>query len=377
MSRILEGVENIIVYIDDILMFAETLEDLHKTVSKVLEILKENNLTINTNKCEFDKTRISFLGHELDENGFNIDEAKIKDIRRFRPSSTVSELRSFLSLASFISPYIQGIADTASPLWAITSSNAWVWASEQQNDFDKLKEQIVNCRTSLGYFTEDQKTIIYTDASPNALGAVLVQQGNNQPPRVIATEADQQLQDVMHALETGVWPMDLRNFEILSGELSMRDGLLVKTGCAVIPENLWKKTLSIAHEGHPSTAKFKNILRQRVWWPGMSKAAEAWINSCSVCTTNGKPEKLTPMDRVFAPKSAWETIAVDFNGPYSKFDGVSILVIVDYRSRYIIAKPVRSTSFENTRKILDMVFDKEGFPECIKSDNGPLFNGEE
>lgn len=186
MSRILGGVKNIIVYIDDVLIFADNLEDLHKTVAQVMEILRANNLTINPSKCEFDKSRIKFIGHELDENGFNIDETKIKDIRKFRHPSTVSELRSFLGLASFVSPYIEGFADIASPLWAVTSANAWIWGHEQERAFQLLKEQIVNCTTSLGYFAENQNTILYTDASPNALGAVLVQQDGNQPPRIIS-----------------------------------------------------------------------------------------------------------------------------------------------------------------------------------------------
>lgn len=185
MCRILEGVENIIVYIDDVLIFADSLENLREKVAKVLIILRAHNLTINAAKCEFDKTRISFLGHELDENGFNIDETKIKDIRRFRHPTTVSELRSFLGLASFVSPYIKGFADTASPLWAATSADGWIWGQEQEKAFQRLKEQIMNCTTSLGYFSEKHQTILYTDASPNALGAVLVQQENNQPPRVI------------------------------------------------------------------------------------------------------------------------------------------------------------------------------------------------
>ncbi|XP_055527281.1 uncharacterized protein K02A2.6-like [Wyeomyia smithii] len=82
------------------------------------------------------------------------------------------------------------------------------------------------------------------------------------------------------------------------------------------------------------------------------------------------------MERVFAPASVWETVAIDFNGPYTKFNDILILVIVDYRSRYIIAKPVPSTSFENTRSVLDEVCDREGYPKHIKSDNGPPYNGE-
>lgn len=52
MMRILGHIKNVIVYIDDILVFAESLEELHKTVSEVLQILRNNNLTLNMEKCE-------------------------------------------------------------------------------------------------------------------------------------------------------------------------------------------------------------------------------------------------------------------------------------------------------------------------------------
>ncbi|XP_062541208.1 uncharacterized protein K02A2.6-like [Armigeres subalbatus] len=109
----------------------------------------------------------------------------------------------------------------------------------------------------------------------------------------------------------------------------------------------------------------------------MTSDVEKWVDSCSSCALNGRPEKPTPMQRILAPKAVWETIALDFNGPYIKFGGISILVIVDYRSRFLLAKPVKSTSFENTKRVLEDVFDREGFPKTIKTDNGPPFNGEE
>lgn len=181
----------------------------------------------------------------------------------------------------------------------------------------------------------------------------------------------------MDALDTGYWPQPLRQFESLSDELEVQDGILIRAGCVVVPETLRQKALAIAHEGHPSAAKLKSILRERVWWPNMNKDAVDWVESCAVCATNGRPEKPTPMQRFLAPKNVWETIALDFNGPYSNFGGISILVIVDYRSRFVIAKPVKSTSFEQTKKVLDSVFEKEGFPQCMKSDNGPPFNGDD
>ena len=153
--------------------------------------------------------------------------------------------------------------------------------------------------------------------------------------------------------------------------------MLLKTGCVVMPEVLRKRSLEIAHAGHPSAAKLKSILRQRVWWPGMASDAQKWVDSCSTCAVTGMPERPTPMQRIFAPKAVWETIAVDFNGPYAKFGGIYIMVIVDYRSRYLVARPIKSTSFEKTKQVFEDVFEREGLPKFIKSDNGPPFNGEE
>lgn len=509
MMRILKDIDNVIVYIDDILIFAKTLEELRQTVTKVLNILKENNLTLNTEKCEFDKTRIKFLGHELDAEGFQIDKEKIKSIQNFREPATLSELRSFLGLASFVSPYLQSFANNSSILWAATTSKTWTWGQKEKEAFELIKQQIVECTIALGYFSESDKTVLYTDASPIALGAVLVQESDEHTPRIIsfaskaltttekkyaqnqrealgavwavehfsffllgrnftlrtdaqgvafilnrsreeskraltradgwalrlspynyvveyvrgrdniadsssrlycgedtpfdedanpweiahleancveflteqdirdATEDDEMLKKVLNALETNKWSTDIRRYQTVKKDLAIQDGILIKTGCAVIPKSLRTKTLQVAHAGHPTTAKMKSIIRQRVWWPEISQDVQKWVEGCKTCAINGKPEKPTPMERTFVPKTVWETIALDFNGPYVKLGGILILVIVDYRSRYIFARPVKSTSFEFTKKILQNVFEREGYPKCIKTDNGPPFNGDD
>lgn len=93
MIRILDGIDNIIIYIDDILIFASSLEELHRTVAKVLRILRANNLSLNVSKCEFDKERIQFLGHQLDEKGFHVENTKVRHIQKFREPTSASELR--------------------------------------------------------------------------------------------------------------------------------------------------------------------------------------------------------------------------------------------------------------------------------------------
>lgn len=509
MMRILGNVKNVIVYIDDILVFASSLEELHTIVAQVLQILRSNNLTLNAEKCELDKRRIKFLGHELDEFGFHVDELKVKHLQQFRQPTTVSELRSFLGLASFISPHVEHFADLTNPLWSVATSKSWNWGPSQSKAFEETKKQIARCTIALGFFSDTDKTVLYTDASPNALGAVLVQEDAHNKPRIIsfaskaltstekkyaqnqrealgtvwavehfsyfllgrhftlrtdaqgvvfilnrsredskraltradgwalrlspysydveyvrgreniadpssrlyegkdapfeedkspweiatleinvagflteeeirrATNRDTALQDVMQALESNNWPKQLRVYQSVADDLSSKNGVLVKNGCAVIPKALRQKTLQIAHQGHPMTSKLKSILRERVWWPGISKDAEDWVKSCATCAATGRPEKPTPMERIFAPKEVWETIAMDFNGPYSRFGGIYVLLIVDYRSRFLIARTVKSTNFECTRNVMEDLFEREGFPKNIKTDNGPPFNGEE
>lgn len=465
MCRLLEEVENIIIYIDDILIFADTLEKLRATTAHVLRILRANNLSLNKDKCEFDKDFIVFLGHGLDEQGFHVEEAKVKAIRRFRPPANVSELKSFLGLASFVSPYIKDFGNISSILWTASTAKNWSWGPEELAAFNTIKERITKCATTLGYFADNEKTILYTDASPSALGAVLVQESPNKSPRIISfaskaltdtekryaqnqrealatvwavehfsffllgrhftlrtdaqgvafilnrsrenskraltradgwalrlspykydveyirgrdniadppsrlyigndepfddhqspweiatleanavgfltvkelqkeTALDETLQNVIDALETNIWPEDLRRFQSVATDLSLDDGILIKNGCAVVPSKLRTKTLNLAHDGHPMTAKLKSILRERVWWPGLATDAEEWVKSCQTCAINGRPEKPTPMKRIPVPQAVWETIALDFNGPYAKYGGISILLIVDYRSR--------------------------------------------
>ncbi|XP_053698936.1 uncharacterized protein K02A2.6-like [Sabethes cyaneus] len=192
-----------------------------------------------------------------------------------------------------------------------------------------------------------------------------------------ATAKDETLQRVINALESEVWPKTLSKFKCIAEDLSVLNGIVMKRGCAVIPELLRKRALDIAHTGHPLAAKLKSILRERVWWPGMTVDAEQWVEGCQACATTGKPAKPTPMTRSFAPKAAWQTIALNFNGPYAKLGGILILVVVDYRSRYLFAKPIRSTGLEHVKNYLDRVFEIEGYPQNIKTDNGPPFNSED
>ncbi|XP_058828315.1 uncharacterized protein K02A2.6-like [Topomyia yanbarensis] len=437
MTQILKDVENVIVYIDDILIFARSLEELRKTVATVLQILRKHNLTLNPSKCEFDKTHIRFIGHELDEHGFHVDREKVKSIERKRQDDSVyrrfakcvgavlvqedsdgnSRIISFASkaLTSTEKRYAQNQREALGAVWgvehfsyfllgrhfllrtdaqgvsfilnrsrenskrALTRADGWALRLSPYSydvEYIRGRDNIADPSSRLYIANDEPFDETFTPweiASIESNCFEFLTQAEVQE----ATANDEDLQQVIVALKTGSWPKSLRKYELVAEDLSVSNGVLIKRGCAVIPRSLQKKALNVAHSGHPMAAKMKSILRERVWWPGITIDTEEWVGACQACATTGRPEKPTPMKRSFAPKTAWDTIAIDFNGPYAKLGGILILVVVDYRSRYLIARPIKCTSFEHTKRVLENIFKREGYPQNIKSDNGPPFNSED
>jgi Reverse transcriptase (RNA-dependent DNA polymerase) len=57
----------VIVYIDNILIFADTKEELERITKQVLVKLREHDLFLKAKKCEFCQTRIEYLGMIIEE----------------------------------------------------------------------------------------------------------------------------------------------------------------------------------------------------------------------------------------------------------------------------------------------------------------------
>jgi hypothetical protein len=85
------GIEGVIVFIDDVLIYAGDLQTLGERTGAVIQALSASKLTINEEKSEHAKSKITFLGHELSSEGFAIDGDKVKAVREFgRPTNPTS-----------------------------------------------------------------------------------------------------------------------------------------------------------------------------------------------------------------------------------------------------------------------------------------------
>ena len=67
-----------VVYIDDILIYSLTMDDHLYHVRRVLEVLRQENLFANRDKCTFCTNQVVFLGFVVSAKGIQVDDEKLK-----------------------------------------------------------------------------------------------------------------------------------------------------------------------------------------------------------------------------------------------------------------------------------------------------------
>ena len=98
----------VVVYLDDIVIYSESLEDHLEHLRKVLSKLREHQLHVKKEKCEFAQQEIMFLGHKVSKGFVKMDERKVQTILDWSPPRKVAELWSFLGLANYYRKFVQG-----------------------------------------------------------------------------------------------------------------------------------------------------------------------------------------------------------------------------------------------------------------------------
>lgn len=175
LRQVLDGLEDVMVYIDDVLIYSKTFEDHIRTLEMVLERFRKFNLKASPNKCEFFKESIVFLGHEISRDNYSPNRVNVETIRSMPTPTNVNEVRRFVGMSGFFRKFIPNFSERAEPLTRLTKKNQkFVWAEEQQNAVDELSEALTN-KPILTFPDYDKPFHIFTDASAVAQGAALMQ----------------------------------------------------------------------------------------------------------------------------------------------------------------------------------------------------------
>ena len=108
--------KGVIVYLDDILIYANDKKEHVHLVREVLKRLKDNCLFAKLPKCEFHKEEIDFLGYRISSQGVRMDPGKVQAVVDWDPPRTRNQLQSFLGFANFYKAFILQFAKIVLPL---------------------------------------------------------------------------------------------------------------------------------------------------------------------------------------------------------------------------------------------------------------------
>jgi hypothetical protein len=178
MAQCLDGLVGVIavVYLDDVLVFSENIEDHYKHVETVIERLRQHNLKIKLSKCKFARRKIQFLSHIIEDGKISPNPAIIEAVSNAKPPKNVKQIQSFLGLASYYRKFIKNFSRIASPLINLTKKDVnFKWTDECQQAFQTLKMYLTSHEHVLILPDYNESFRLECDASSHGIGGVLSQ----------------------------------------------------------------------------------------------------------------------------------------------------------------------------------------------------------
>lgn len=201
------NLREVLVFLDDIIVFSETLEEHEARLTHVLNRLRENGLKLSPGKCSFFQTSVRYLGHIVSRNGVETDPKKTEALKTWPRPQTLKELRSFLGFSGYYRRFVEGYSQIVKPLTNLTAGYPPVrkgvkmtnqstkyhnpkepfgerWTQECQDAFTQIIEKLTSSPV-LGFADPSLPYVLHTDASTTGLGAALYQEQDGRT-RVIA-----------------------------------------------------------------------------------------------------------------------------------------------------------------------------------------------
>lgn len=175
MVNVCHGIENIIIYIDDILIYSENQADHEKHVKKLLDRLTLNNVTINLKKSIFFSKEIKFLGYIINEKGMRADTHQINKIKNLTIPKNKRQLMQVLGIIQWFRPFVVDLSKrTKNITEKLKKNQVFTWSSADKVALEKIIEDIEK-EIVLSYPDISEPFELYTDASELACGGILKQ----------------------------------------------------------------------------------------------------------------------------------------------------------------------------------------------------------
>ncbi|MBW0574874.1 hypothetical protein O181_114589 [Austropuccinia psidii MF-1] len=165
----------VVAYLDAIMVFSSSEEEHVKHVTSVLQRLRENNLFAKASKCVFYASSVEYLGYVDSSEGLKMDSSKFHQILNWPQPKNITALQYFLGFSNFYRCFIKNYSKKITSLTSLLRKDSpFIFNEEALSQFQILKEAFTSAPI-LSHFNPSLPTIVETDASDYALGAVIGQ----------------------------------------------------------------------------------------------------------------------------------------------------------------------------------------------------------
>ena len=180
MEKLFSNMDNVLCYLDDILVIGKDLEEHNRILEVVLYRLQEAGLKLRLDKCSLAVHEVSYLGYRIDSKGLHPTEEKVKAIKDAPPPENLTQLRAYLGLLNFYRRFIPQAATLLEPLNNLLKKDvSWDWGKKQEKAFLASKEALINSE-ALIHFDPQKPIVVVADSSSYGIGAVLYHRVDNQ-----------------------------------------------------------------------------------------------------------------------------------------------------------------------------------------------------
>uniref|UniRef100_A0A0A9WHB1 RNA-directed DNA polymerase n=1 Tax=Lygus hesperus TaxID=30085 RepID=A0A0A9WHB1_LYGHE len=177
MQEIFGDLPGVIIFLDDILIFANSIEEHNKRLEALLERAKTYNVKFNKTKCKFCLPKIKYLGHVFSKDGVQADQDKVRAIMEMKDPEDKTGVQRFLGMVTYLGSFIQNLSEKTTPLrQLIKKDSQWEWQSTHKNAFENLKKELSSTPV-LAHFDVKAPITLTVDASKSAVGCCLLQNG--------------------------------------------------------------------------------------------------------------------------------------------------------------------------------------------------------
>ncbi|RDX99828.1 Tf2-6, partial [Mucuna pruriens] len=345
----------VVVYVDDILIYSTCLNDHLLHIRSVLEILGNENLFANIEKCIFCSNEVVVLGFVVGSHGVKVDREKVKAISEWLMPKTVGEVRSFHGLTSFYRRFVKDFNSLIAPSNDVVKNVGFKWEKAQEKAFQGLKERLTQAPIlTLPNFSKSFE--LECNTSRVGIGVVLLQERHPIAyfsekmkdyvilPKEFVIHSDHEA--LQHLIGQGKLNKDMLNrhtqgeLNVVTNVLSMRHTLIdmLETKMLVIVctnELIKQLPVNKAYKGglmgHIRKLKTFDVLSEHFFWPHMRKDVHDVCEKCLTCKV--AKSKVSPHGLYASlpiPTTLWIDISMGFmlGLPRYKRGKDSIFVVV-------------------------------------------------